>query len=125
VETWKYWDVKQVYREAQETPVESYEEAKGELKALLKKAVAQRMIADVPLGSFLSGGYDSSLVTAIAQECSDEPVKTFSIGFHEEKYNEAKYARAVADYLGTNHTELYIGEQDMFELVESIPQYYD
>jgi asparagine synthase (glutamine-hydrolysing) len=125
VETWKYWDVKQVYREAQETPVKSYEEAKGELKELLKKAVAQRMIADVPLGSFLSGGYDSSLVTAIAQECSDEPVKTFSIGFHEEKYNEAKYARAVADYLGTNHTELYIGEQDMFELVESIPQYYD
>lgn len=83
------------------------------------------MIADVPLGSFLSGGYDSSLITAIAQEHSTEPVKTFSIGFHEEKYNEAKYAGAVADHLGTNHTELYIDEQDMFELVDSIPKYYD
>ena len=84
-----------------------------------------RMIADVPLGAFLSGGYDSSLVTAIAQEHSGQPVKTFSIGFHEEKYNEAKYAKAVADYLGTEHTELYIGEEDMFGLVESIAKYYD
>lgn len=125
IKTWKYWDIKDVYAKAQVNPVGSYEEAKGQLKELLKKAVACRMIADVPLGSFLSGGYDSSLVTAIAQEHSAEPVKTFSIGFHEEKYNEAKYAKAVADYLGTNHTELYIDEQDMFDLVESIPQYYD
>ncbi|MBO5472272.1 MAG: asparagine synthase (glutamine-hydrolyzing) [Lachnospiraceae bacterium] len=125
VKTWKYWDIKQVYAKAQERPAGSYEEARSELKALLQKAVARRMIADVPLGSFLSGGYDSSLVTAIAQEHSAEPVKTFSIGFHEEKYNEAKYARAVADYLGANHTELYIGEEDMFDLVESIPRYYD
>lgn len=125
IKTWKYWDIKDVYAKAQANPVGNYEEAKGQLKELLKKAVACRMIADVPLGSFLSGGYDSSLVTAIAQEHSAEPVKTFSIGFHEEKYNEAKYAKAVADYLGTNHTELYIDEQDMFDLVESIPEYYD
>lgn len=125
IKTWKYWDVKKVYAEAKKNPVGSYEEAKEQLKELLKQAVASRMIADVPLGSFLSGGYDSSLVTAIAQEHSQEPVKTFSIGFHEEKYNEAKYARAVADYLGTNHTELYIDEKDMFDLVDSIPQYYD
>lgn len=125
IRTWKYWDIKEVYAKAQANPVGSYEEAKEQLKERLKKAVACRMIADVPLGSFLSGGYDSSLVTAIAQEHSAEPVKTFSIGFHEEKYNEAKYAKAVADYLGTNHTELYIDEQDMFDLVESIPQYYD
>lgn len=125
IKTWKYWDIKEVYAKAQADPVGSYEEAKAQLKELLKKSVASRMIADVPLGSFLSGGYDSSLVTAIAQEHSSEPVKTFSIGFHEEKYNEAKYAEAVAKYLGTNHTELYIGEQDMFDLVESIPKYYD
>lgn len=123
--TWKYWDVKKVYHEAQKSLVEDYAQAKNELKERLRKSVKARMVADVPLGSFLSGGYDSSLVTAIAQECSDSPVKTFSIGFHEEKYNEAKYARVVADYLGTDHTELYIDEKDMFELVESIPAYYD
>lgn len=125
IKTWKYWDIKQVYHKMQENPVTNYHQAKEELKALLKKSVAARMIADVPLGAFLSGGYDSSLMTAIAQEESNEPVKTFSIGFKEERYNEAGYAREVADYLGTDHTELYIDEKEMFDLVESIPAYYD
>ena len=125
VKTWKYWDVKQVYHKMQENPVTDYAQAKAELKELLKKSVASRMISDVPLGAFLSGGYDSSLITAIAQEHSKEPVKTFSIGFHEEKYNEAKYACEVAKHLGTNHTELYISEKEMFDMVDSIPQYYD
>lgn len=121
----KYWDIKEAYHKGESNQVSSYEEAKEELKKRLKRAVELRMIADVPLGSFLSGGYDSSLVTAIAQEHSEKPVKTFSIGFHEEKYNEAKYAKEVSNYLGTEHTELYIGEEEMFGLVESIPQYYD
>lgn len=125
LKTWKYWDISQVYRKCLARPVGSYEEAKSGLKALLEKSVSMRMISDVPLGSFLSGGYDSSLVTAIAQAHSDTPVKTFSIGFHETKYNEAGYAKAVAEYLGTNHTELYIDEKEMFELVDSIPYYYD
>ena len=121
----KYWDIKKVYHRQIQNPVGDYEQAKAELKELLKRSVSSRMIADVPLGSFLSGGYDSSLVTAIAQECSPEPVKTFSIGFHEERYNEAKYAKAVADYLGTDHTERIIDEGEMLRLVESIPEYYD
>lgn len=125
IHIWKYWDVKKVYHAMQQNPVLDYEQARAELKELLKKAVSSRMIADVPLGTFLSGGYDSSLVTAIAQELSDEPVKTFSIGFHEERYNEAKYAKEVARHLGTRHTELYIDEKEMFDLVESIPRYYD
>ncbi len=125
IRTWKYWSVSEIYREAAETPVAGYEEAKEQLKALLKRAVSLRMIADVPLGSFLSGGYDSSLVTAIAQEVSASPVKTFSIGFHEEKYNEARYAKAVAEYLGTDHTERIIEEEDILALVESVPKYYD
>lgn len=125
VSTRKYWDVGEVYHRMQEHPVTDFEQAKSELKEILKQSVAARMIADVPLGSFLSGGYDSSLMTAMAQEHSAEPVKTFSIGFHEEKYNEAKYAAKVAEYLGTNHTELYITEKEMFNLVESIPKYYD
>lgn len=123
--TWKYWDVKDVYHRMKNKPVKDYEEAKEELKKLLKRSVSLRMIADVPLGTFLSGGYDSSLVTAIAQDLKNEPVKTFSIGFNEEKYNEAKYAKEVANHLGTNHTEIYISEKEMFELVSSIPQYYD
>lgn len=125
VDKWKYWDIAEVYRRKKAESVGSYEEAKEELKDILRVAVKKRMIADVPLGTFLSGGYDSSLVTAIAQEASDEPVKTYSIGFNEEKYNEAKYAREVAKHLGTNHTETYIDEKTMFDLVESIPKYYD
>lgn len=125
IKIWKYWDVYKTYEKMSTSPVNDYNQAKEELKNKLKKAVADRMIADVPLGAFLSGGYDSSLMTAIAQEHSNEPVKTFSIGFHEEKYNEAKYAKEVAKYLGTNHTEAYISEKEMFELVDSIPQYYD
>ena len=125
IKTWKYWDIKNVYHEMRKNPVTDYEQAKSELKALLQKAVKSRMIADVPLGAFLSGGYDSSLMTAMAQEASSEPVKTFSIGFHEERYNEAGYARAVAEHLGTKHTELIIDEAEMFKLVESIPKYYD
>lgn len=121
----KYWDLKEVYHQKKENPPKSFEEAKAQLKALLETAVAQRMVADVPLGTFLSGGYDSSLVTAVAQSLSREPVKTFSIGFEEKQYNEAEYAKEVAAYLGCDHTEMYIGEQDMFRLIESIPKYYD
>lgn len=125
IKTWKYWDIKEVYHQMQQSPVTDYGQARAELKELLKKAVSARMIADVPLGAFLSGGYDSSLMTAIAQEHSKEPVKTFSIGFNEKRYNEAVYAKEVAEHLGTRHTELYIDEKEMFDLVESIPQYYD
>ncbi len=125
ITTRSYWSVREAYADASGQPVRSYEESKERLKALLQRAVSLRMIADVPLGVFLSGGYDSSLVTAMAQANSGKPVKTFSIGFNEESYNEAPYARAVADYLGTAHTELMIDEADMLRMVESIPEYYD
>lgn len=121
----KYWDIAKVYHAKKQQPVGSYKEAKAELKAILKDAVRKRLIADVPVGAFLSGGYDSSLVTAIAQEVSRGPVRTYSIGFREERYNEAKYAKEVAAYLGTQHTELYIDERAMFDMVASIPKYYD
>ena len=129
IRTWKYWDVKEVYHRMRQDPVSDFAQAKSELKELLRKAVRARMISDVPLGAFLSGGYDSSLMTAMAQEhslkSSGKPVKTFSIGFNEERYNEALYAKEVAAYLGTEHRELYIDEKEMFALVESIPRYYD
>ncbi|MCR4990332.1 MAG: asparagine synthase (glutamine-hydrolyzing) [Lachnospiraceae bacterium] len=125
IKTEKYWDIKDTYFRMQKNPVSDLGTAKQELKDILTKSVRQRMISDVPLGTFLSGGYDSSLVTAIAQSVSNEPVKTFSIGFNEERFNEARFAKEVADHLGTDHTELYISEDEMYELVESIPQYYD
>ena len=125
INVYKYWDVAMVYHSMQENPVNDYLEAKEELRRLLTESVRMRMIADVPLGAFLSGGYDSSLTTAIAQSISENPVKTFSIGFNEERYNEAKFAKEVANYLGTDHTEIYIDEKDMYDLVASIPKYYD
>ena len=83
------------------------------------------MIADVPLGTFLSGGYDSSLITALAQECSDVPINTFSIGLHDKNYDEAKYARQISNYLGTNHTETYLDDRMLFEMISDIPKYFD
>lgn len=125
INTWKYWDVKQVYHKQRQSEVTDYAQAKEELRELLKRSVKMRMIADVPLGAFLSGGYDSSMITAIAQSQSENPVKTYSIGFNEEKYNEAKFAKEVAKHLGTDHTELYIDENKMLDLVDSIAKYYD
>ena len=123
--TWKYWDVAKVYKEKKDTFKGTFEEAKEELKNKLSNSIEMRMIADVPLGTFLSGGYDSSLMTAMAQSKSTNPVKTFSIGFEDKKYNEAIYAKEVAEYLGTEHTEMYITEEDMFGLIEDLTDYYD
>lgn len=124
IEKQKYWDIPQVYGKAvKEKALLTMRRKRW--KGLLKEAVRKRMIADVPLGAFLSGGYDSSLITAIAQEISETPVRTFSIGFHEKRYNEAEYAKQVSKHLKTEHTELYIDEKEMFDMVESIPKYYD
>lgn len=123
--TWKYWDVATVYAAKKKETIKDYAECKERLKAALTEATRKRMIADVPLGAFLSGGYDSSLITAIAQGISTEPVKTFSIGFNEEGYNEAIYAKKVSEHLGTKHTEMYIDEKDMLSMVADLPQYYD
>ena len=121
----KYWDIASIYHKKKNTGPRQLEDATAQLKQILEKAVRQRMVADVPLGTFLSGGYDSTLVTGIAQSISQEPVKTFCIGFDDPNYNEASFAKEVASCLGTKHTELYINEKDMLALVESIPQYYD
>ena len=125
----RYWDVAEVYHAKSADPVEDYGEAKEGLRAVLRHAVSERMIADVPLGAFLSGGYDSSLVSAVAQELAMEqtgrPLKTFCIGFDDPAYDESPFAEKVAAHLGTDHTTMKIGEKDMLDLVESIPQYFD
>ena len=121
-----YWNVFDVYRRMQESPVTDYMEARQELKKLLQLSVRRRLIADVPLGCFLSGGYDSSLVCALAQEeLGEVPLKTFSIGFEDPAYDESAYAEAVARHLGCDHTTLRISEKDMLELVSDLPLHFD
>lgn len=121
----KYWDVKDVYKKFASNQIKNYADAKEELKNTLRQAVSERMVADVPVGTFLSGGYDSSLISALAVECSNTPVKTYCIGFEDKSYNEAIYAKTIAEHLGTSHTEIYMSEKDMLEMVDSIPEYYD
>lgn len=124
--SYRYWDVSERYEAMQREPVSDFGEAKEHLKELLRSAVRRRMIADVPLGSFLSGGYDSSLISAIAQEqLGSTPLQTFSIGFEEKDYDESPYAAAIAEYLGTDHTQRIIGEQDLLELVSDLPKFFD
>lgn len=119
----KYWDVIDLYN-APKLDI-SFEEAKIETEKLLKSACEYRMVADVPVGMFLSGGYDSSAVTAILQKDRTEKLKTFSIGFYEDKYNEAHCAKEVAKYLGTDHTEYYCTQKDAQELLPLMPEIWD
>jgi len=100
-------------------------DALNELDLLMQDAVNIRMISDVPVGAFLSGGVDSSLITALMQRKSAKPIKTFSIGFEDSAYNEAVYAERVARHLGTEHQNLYISPKDMLDVIPSLPGMYD
>ena len=120
-----YWSFTEIARGASDKKFDcSAEQMIDELEILLKSAVRQQMLADVPLGAFLSGGVDSSTVVALMQAQSDRPVKTFSIGFNEQGYDEAIHAKAVARHLGTDHTELYVDAQQALDVIPMLPTLY-
>ena len=120
-----YWSLLDQYSIYSKEPVWDYQEAKNELERLLLDAVSKRLIADVPVGTFLSGGIDSTVITALAQRAAGTPVRTYTIGFHTKSENEAEYAKAVARSLGTKHTEMYVEPKELLDQVMDLVYYYD
>ena len=123
----QYWSAQEEARQAVERNCPLSEtDAVNLLYQHLSQSVQSRCISDVPLGVFLSGGVDSSLIAALAQEHSKQPIKTFTIGFYEKNFNnEAPFAKKIAHYLGTNHTEFYVTEQETQEIIAKLPILYD
>ena len=122
----RFWDARSVARDGSHNPVEGSDaELTEQLESLLKDAVGRRMIADVPLGAFLSGGVDSSTVVALMQAAKSGAVKSFSIGFDIEGYNEAPHAAAVARHLQTDHTELTVTSKEALDVIPRLVDFYD
>jgi asparagine synthase (glutamine-hydrolysing) len=121
-----YWSVEHAAAQARLLAFEGSDaDARNELEGLLQRTIREQMVADVPVGAFLSGGVDSSLIVAMMQAQSTRRVKTFSIGFHEKAFDEAPFARAIADYLGTDHTELYLSGKDALDVIPYLSEVYD
>ena len=120
----EYWNASSFVSAKNKHKVDE-QELEDEIEALLKKSFEYRMVADVPVGVFLSGGYDSSLVTAVLQCDRTEKINTFTIGFEDKQFNEANYATEVANYLGTNHTSYTCTKKEAQEIIPEIPFFYD
>jgi len=121
----KYWDTLEVTREgSKKSFVGDVDKITNKLEIVLDKAISQQMMADVPLGAFLSGGIDSSTIVSMMVSNSSQPVKTFTIGFNEVGYNEAEHAKAIAKHLRTEHTELYVSAEQSLDVIPNLPKYF-
>lgn len=121
----KYWDLLHIAKSKKEDEFRGTEdEASDRLEQLLKEAVRSQMVADVPVGAFLSGGIDSTTIVALMQDISNTAVKTFSIGFDDPRFDEAGYAKETAKLLQTDHTELYVSDRDAMEVIPLLPKIY-
>jgi asparagine synthase (glutamine-hydrolysing) len=121
-----YWDICSIAATGEADQLRIGDaEAIAELDRLLERSVRRQMISDVPLGAFLSGGIDSSAIVALMRRASASRVKTFSIGWTEASFNEAEHAKAIAEYLGTDHTELYVLPEDALRVIPEIPNWFD
>jgi len=126
IENIPYWSAENLLLNCLSEPYEGdFSSAILGLENVLIKAVKAQMISDVPIGSFLSGGIDSSLIVSIMQSLSDSPVNTFTIGFQEDKFNEANYAKKVSTLLGTDHTEYYVSSSEALDIIPNLPSIYD
>ncbi|GAB3508426.1 asparagine synthetase B family protein [Emticicia fontis] len=124
IKTWKYWDVREKYNNTK-LNTDSETDIINQCEDVLTESFQLRMVADVPVGVFLSGGIDSSLVTTLLQKESQVPLNTFTIGFEDKRFNEAVHAKNVAKTLGTNHTELYCKEKDFIDIIPQLSDMYD
>lgn len=124
-ESCSYWNANSVITSNLSHPFKgTVESAVSELDKLLRNVVTSQMQSDVPLGAFLSGGIDSSVITAMMQDISKGPINTFTLGFQDTDYNEAEHAKAIAKYLGTNHTELYVTSEQTLEVIPKLASMY-
>jgi asparagine synthase (glutamine-hydrolysing) len=121
----RWWSLESIVTSGVQNQVNDEFEAIEMLESVLKESIRLQSIADVPLGAFLSGGVDSSCIVALMQAHSSNPVKTFTVGFEEESFNEAIYAKGVAKHLGTEHVELYMSSSDALSIIPELPQLYD
>jgi len=122
---WPYWSSENIVCQDMEEPYQlNPDQAINKLEGLINSSILSQMEADVPLGAFLSGGVDSSTIVALMQNQSTKPIKTFTIGFDEADYNEALNAKAVANHIGTEHTELYVKSNDVMNVIPKLPSIY-
>ena len=121
----KYWDIKEIAKFGLQHPFAgTYNDAVHELDRLMRQSISLQMVADVPVGAFLSGGIDSGSVASIMQRLSAKKIKTFTIGFEEKAFNEAIYAKEIAKHIGSDHQELYVGASDVIDVISRLPHIY-